>query len=116
MSNSWGHALEQLSVQRLFDLARSDARTEARGGTYFYGTCTIGRVTHNEPATYVSSYNYVTGRAGRVSWASKRICADHAVRFAAKHGLDINAAPTQRQRPRHASEQALEALFGGSQP
>lgn len=115
MSNSWGHTLEQLSVRHLFDLARSDARTEARGSehAYFYGTCTLGRVTHNEPATYASSYNYVTGRAGRVSWARKLICTDHAVQFAAKHGIDINAAPTERQRPQHASEQAVEALFGG---
>ena len=113
MSNSWGHTLEQLSVQHLFDLARSDARTAARGGSYFYGTCTIGKVTHNEPATYATSYNYVTGRGGRVSWARKLVCADHAAKFAAKNGLDINAAPTERTQPKHATEQAIEAMFGG---
>jgi hypothetical protein len=95
-------------MQRLFDLARSDARTEARGGTYFYGTCTLGRVTHNEPATYVSSYNYVTGRAGRVSWASKRICAQHAEQFAAKHGIDLASVATQAERPKHALGRLLD--------
>jgi hypothetical protein len=106
--NSLGHTREQLSVQRLFDLARSDARTEARDGRYFYGTCTLGKVTHNEPATYASSYSYVTGRAGRVSWARKRICADHAVKFAAKYDLDINAVPTEGARPKHALDRILD--------
>lgn len=113
MSGSWGHALEQLSVQRLFELARSDARTEARGGSYFYGHCKIGKYTHDEPATYEHSYSYVTGRAGRVSWATKLICAVHAEKAAAKYGIDLATVPVQRQRVKHASEVAVEQLLGG---
>jgi hypothetical protein len=93
-------------VRELFRLARSDART--RGGTYLYGTCTLSRATHNEPATYASSYNYATGRAGRVSWVRRLICADHAVKFAKKHGIDINAVPTEGARPKHALDRILD--------
>jgi hypothetical protein len=116
MGDSWGHALEQLSIQELFRLARNDAWYEARYGDLGYrrqGMCASGRVkTHREPATYVSSYNYATGRAGRVSWASRLLCADHAAKFAAKHGLDFVTVPVQVARPKHASEQAFEQFFG----
>lgn len=119
MSNSWNHALEQLSVRELFRLARNDAASmDAYGGDdptryRWHGMCSIGRVTHQEPATYEHSYSYVTGRAGRVSWATKLVCAEHAEQAAAKYGIDLAAVPVQCHRTKHASEQAVEAFFGG---
>jgi hypothetical protein len=115
MSDSWGHTLQRLSEQRLAELAASDQRRIERGGGYDYGRCTMGRIaTHQDRATYSASYNYVTGRAGRVSWAEKLVCDEHAAKFAAKHGIDLASVPTQRERPKHASEQAVEQFFGGA--
>jgi hypothetical protein len=115
LGNSWDHQLEQLSVRELFRLARRDADTAARFGDDFrlHGECSIGRVTHREPATYEHSYSYVTGRSGRVSWAAKLICGQHAEKTARQYGIDLASVPVQRQRAKHASEQAFEQLFGG---
>jgi hypothetical protein len=114
MSESWGHSLERLSDQRLAELAADDQRRLARGSGYDYGRCTMGRIaTHTDRATYVASYNYVTGGAGRVSWASKLVCDEHAAKFAAKHGIDLASVPTQRERPKHTSELMVEQFFGG---
>jgi hypothetical protein len=115
MSSSWGHALEQLSVQELFRLARRDAKfvAEYGDGGRTHGMCSIGRVTHQEPAAYEHTYSYVTGRSGRVSWAAKLICGQHAEKAAHQYGIDLATVPVQRQRAKHASEQAFEQFFGG---
>ena len=34
-------------------------------------------------------YKYVTGKAGRISSAERYYCADHAIKFAVKNGIDI---------------------------
>jgi len=107
MGESWGHTLERLSADRLAELERTAARLRLRGRQY--KSCTVGRMDHLQPATYVATYNYVTGRAGRVSWASKRLCDDHAAKFAAKHGIDLAAVPVQDERPKHALERLLDA-------
>jgi hypothetical protein len=113
MSGSWGHALERLSAERLGELAASDQRRLERGGGYDYGRCTMGRIaTHPDRATHVASYNYITGRAGRVSWAEKLVCDEHAAKFAAKHGIDLASVPTQQERPKHASQELVEQFFG----
>lgn len=113
MSGSWGHALERLGPERLAELAASDQRRLERGGGYDYGRCTTGRIaTHTDRATYEATYNYITGRAGRVSFARKLICDRHAASFAAKHGIDLATVPVQQQQPRHASEELIEQLFG----
>jgi len=40
------------------------------------------------------TYDYVTGRAGRVSWAERCYCRVHAEKFAAKNGIQMPLATT----------------------
>jgi hypothetical protein len=49
----------------------------------------------------VTSYKYQAGRGGtgRATVANKHVCADHADRFAAKHGITIADAPQQEPAP-----------------
>jgi hypothetical protein len=95
-SNSWGHALQRLTPEQLADLCRWD------------GTCRAGRGCE-EPTTHLGAYNYVTGRAGRISWARRYMCDSHAEKFRAKHELpEPETAPT----PRHALERIIDGEEG----
>lgn len=51
-----------------------------------------------QPVTHWTSYRYVTGRAGRVSRATKHVCEVHAQRFADKHGLEITDSLVNQSR------------------
>jgi hypothetical protein len=104
MSNSWGHTLERLSDERIAERAHAKA---CNCGCRRRRLCTSGRRDHEAPATYLATYNYVTGRAGRVSWASKYVCDDHAAKFAAKHGIDLASVLVQVERPKHALERLV---------
>ena len=44
---------------------------------------------------YQATYDYVTGRAGRVSFARKEYCEKHAQGYAAKHGLELVPSAVQ---------------------
>jgi hypothetical protein len=90
MSNSWGHSVRPLTEA---DLARNK-----RLG---WEKCRTGKC--QEPATHATHYNYVTGRAGRVSWSERHVCTAHAEKFAASHGVEIEAAPA----PEHALSRLL---------
>jgi hypothetical protein len=93
MSNSWGHALEAITDEQREQLPEWDQ------------TCRAGRQCGQQTA-YFGSYNYVTGRAGRISWAGKYMCLDHGTRFQAKYG--ITEVPVRRSRPKHALERLLD--------
>lgn len=94
MSNSWGHA-----IRRLTDGERDQ---QYRLGYRCSGKCT-------EKATFATSYRYVTGRAGRVSWAERYACDTHAQRFAAKHDLELPTEAAEAQV--HATRVALGQVF-----
>lgn len=53
-----------------------------------------------EPIRYEGSYEYVTGKRGRVSWTRRLMCAKHAEKWAQKYGLAppgvVNTAPVQQ--------------------
>jgi hypothetical protein len=108
VSNSWGHTLQRISDERRAELAHEPGCT---CGCRRYKSCTAGRRDHLQPAAYWFTYSYVTGRAGRVSYASKLLCTDHAAKAAEKYGIDL-AEAAEGERPRHASEEAVEQLFG----
>ena len=42
-------------------------------------------------AVLFTAYDYVTGRAGRVSRSTRPVCREHAEKFALKHRCDLNA-------------------------
>lgn len=118
MPNSWGHTLTRLSDE---DLALASQQAERRAAwnrehgydddEQHYTSCTLGRVAHLDQAEYLFTYNYVTGRAGRVSFASKNICRMHAEKAAKKYGVDLDAV-AEGERPKHASEEAFGQFFG----
>ena len=97
MGSSWGHAAARLDPETIDEHDRWGRRCSAR-------RCV-------EPATHVTSYRYVTGRAGRVSWAERRVCDSHAARFAQRYQVEIGAAPAQAG-PRPV-DGALPALYRG---
>jgi hypothetical protein len=109
MGDSWGHTLERLSAEQQADMV---ATKPCGCGCRRYRLCTMGRRDHEQPATYLSTYNYVTGRAGRVSWARKALCDDHAAAFARKHGIDLASVPVHSEGPKHASQELVEQFFG----
>lgn len=45
------------------------------------------------PITYWATYNYITGRAGRVTQATRHYCKDCAEKHAKRHGLTLPVAP-----------------------
>jgi hypothetical protein len=88
MPNSWGHAISLLPP-----------------GAWERGRqCSTPRCV--QLATHLTVYKYLTGKAGRTSWAARRVCDVHAERFRAKHQLP---EPEAAAAPRHA----LERLIGG---
>jgi len=46
-------------------------------------TCAIRNC--NEPVEWIAKYDYVTGRAGRITTARKRRCEKHAAAFEKKY-------------------------------
>lgn len=84
MGSSWGHAVARLDPETIDEHDRWGRRCSAR-------RCI-------EPVTHVISYRYVTGRAGRVSWAERRVCDDHAARFAKRYQVEIGPASAAAAR------------------
>jgi hypothetical protein len=78
-AKSWSHTIGPVA----FDVAASDAR---RAGVGMRPNCCSGRGCEATPVA-TSTYRYVTGRGGRVTTAERHLCAAHAARFAARHGL-----------------------------
>lgn len=89
MGRSWDHAVTRLDPDTIDEHDRWGRRCSAR-------RCV-------EPVTHVTGYRYVTGRAGRVSWAELRVCEGHAARFAQRYQVEIGPAPA-RAGPRPADE------------
>lgn len=53
-----------------------------------------------EEAVYMSGYDYVTGKGGRVSDQRRLLCFGHAQRFANKWGLALPEDPDHPERTR----------------
>jgi hypothetical protein len=70
-SKSWGHTLQRLDPEQL---------------PVYDPFCRVARC--RERATHLGTYDYVTGRAGRTSFARKYMCDLHAERFRARHALE----------------------------
>lgn len=101
MSGSWGHTLRRLAEEEVWD--RFTIGGEAVAERRECASCRGVRA----PATWLATYNYVTGRAGRVSWARRYLCDAHAEAFRRRYGAEEVAGPV----PRHM----LERLLGPEQ-
>ena len=96
MSRSWGHAAGVLSdEQRYYTWEREPGQPVL-----------CSRPKCSEPVSHWTRYEYVTGQAGRVSHATRKVCAGHAQRFAEKHGIDITDEP-----PTPTASQAMTGQF-----
>lgn len=63
-------------------------------------------------------YDYVTGRAGRVTWAQRGLCTEHAKKAANKYALQLELLallklpPLTHDRPKNALDAAVESITG----
>ena len=91
--SAFGHYVRILTDEEQAHLARM----RERYGPRFYA-CGHGRKPNRceTPATHMTGYRYVTGRAGRVSSSEQSRCETHAAAFAAKHGVAMPDAPAPR--------------------
>lgn len=76
-SKSWGHAAGVLP---------EDQRGYTVRGVWFTYWC-AGKCP--DPATHWTAYSYVTGRSGRVSHVTRKVCQRHAEQFATRHGIQV---------------------------
>lgn len=107
--SSWGHTIRTLREEELWGHS-----FDADSGRFVLDrtrprTCSAPKCIR--PIGFEGTYQYVTGRAGRISYARKPLCATHAERFRAKHGAVEIPAEAQS---RHASEQAFDDIRDGA--
>lgn len=100
MPRSWNHRARRLDPD---DIDHYD-----RWGRL----CTAGRRCPGQ-ATHLITYDYVTGRAGRVSDSSRIACETHATRFATRHQVEIGDPVPQRPNPFTSAVTALTAFDRG---
>ncbi len=86
-SRSWGHAAWRLTDRQIDRAAR-------------WGRVCAAAPKCQDPQTGVISWRYVTGQRGRVSDTERGACDTHLARFAAKHQLEVAAAPEQEPAER----------------
>lgn len=93
-SRSWGHALRLMEP--------SEQAAYGGQGHKCAGKC-------QNKATHETRYNYITGRAGRASTRRIPACAEHAQKFATRHGLDMptEATPGDMTPTQHMVRQFL---------
>lgn len=93
MSKAWNHNVRKLTdeeIQKQIDdgkhwyqwrLKNMPERSEPEERLIFLERkCRISKKCQNE-STHLLTYHYVTGRAGRVSYAEKPICEQHAQKY-----------------------------------
>jgi hypothetical protein len=94
---SWNHEAYRLDEETI-------DRHERFGATCATGKCQ-GLPTH------ATRWDYVTGRAGRLSDTLRHVCTDHGEKFARKHGLTIGDPPPARPS---TVATAMAAMTGGT--
>ena len=69
-------------------------------------SCASCPVKAKKLATWVASYEYVTGRGGRSTTAQRRLCDAHAKKFCLEHKIEPLEAEVEypRRRAFHAGE------------
>lgn len=93
MARSWGHRVWPLTAAAADEHDRWNRR------------CTTGRCT--APVTHHTSYRCVTSsRSGRDSASNSLVCTHHADRFAARHGIFMEAAPDTAPPPEDTMQPA----------
>jgi hypothetical protein len=99
MTRSWRHTIRPLTDEERTERAeriawheQQRARWREQGYEFLvdhWRRCANYRRSCGQCYEYIAEYDYMTGRAGRVSRRRVHLCPDCARRFAAKHGLTI---------------------------
>lgn len=111
MSKAWGHKVRALTEQEIEKQTQSGKnwykfklehpRLQGEGEVvpdeskciHHERKCRISSKCQNE-CTHMLTYNYVTGRAGRTSWAEKPVCEEHAKKYIVSEGeKNLNISP-----------------------
>lgn len=104
MSSSWGHTIQPLVGKQRAAYVFLSPQPWAPFPVTELQVCASCPVTKKTLATYLATYRYVTGRAGRMAFARRHLCGEHAEKFRARYQpTELEAGPA----PRHALEQAL---------
>lgn len=113
--SSWNHTLRPFTPEELaYWEEREQAQKEQWGepgaksyradDSVHWNECSAPRC-HGRPVFH-STYDYITGRKGRVSYARKELCVDHARKFAAKNGLPFDESALPMLEPAPSATQA----------
>jgi hypothetical protein len=108
---SWAHRIARLDreVTRLPAYTCYNGRVvPERWAPY----CNGSRGKCGAKPEYALVYDYVTGRRGRVSSATRHYCFDHAVEAAKRHGIEHFSGPqtTPQEERREIISAALESI------
>ena len=122
MGNSWGHTLAPLTEAELGERNRwaidyaachpeSPLPTRPDHDAEGRRLCTASGKCRNTAAWW-GTYRYVTGRAGRVSTATKALCDDHAAKWRSNHGAVVLEQSGYRGRPLDAALRQVTETVG----
>ena len=110
-AKSWGHAIRRLTPDEIAENEGRHAATVARwpdlSERSWHLDCHVS-YRCGRRATHLIQYSYVTGRGGRVSYAQKQVCEEHARKFAEKY------KPTHDAADERVNEWAVRAITGGA--
>lgn len=112
MSKSWGHTVRPLTEAEInsninqgkhdyqwhLKYPREGFVPDEATSIAWRMKCSISRHCKNE-ATHVLRYHYVTGKAGRTSWAEKQICAAHAAKYIVNPQTESDGNSTEQTNP-----------------
>ena len=105
MTNAWNHCISLIPPISYYVGTDHETETVIRETLTAHESFVRGKLLCSmrgctgEPI-YETGYNYVTGRAGRVSRQQRYACANHGAQFAEKHGLELPLADApERSEP-----------------
>ncbi len=81
MAKSWGHEIVRREDENVHYATWASKHCSGR-------RCPV-------LSEYVVRWKYVTGRAGRVTYAHRSYCREHAEKFVKKHGLELPPLPQE---------------------
>ena len=96
MGNAWGHQVRELTAEEIqeqidygkrhfqwYEDNKPERQVSEEHLIHAERKCRISAKCQNE-SEYLLTYLYVTGRAGRVTYAEKPICKEHAKKYLSK--------------------------------
>jgi hypothetical protein len=95
-TKSWGHRIDPLERAQVSPMAAAlglDGSCLSVAWSDHCGRRIHRRAVCGQPATHMLTYEYVTGRAGRTTYARRSLCEPHAREAAARYGIRFPSEP-----------------------